>query len=75
MYVCAVSEIKLKGNGEVMFGEVVGKVPPLFGVRAGDEIGRVREGVTVLLSMWLLQLAYVGLSKDIGRELGVYIGI
>ena len=33
--VCALSETKLKGKGEVMFGEVV---------------GRAREGVALLLS-------------------------
>ena len=35
--VCAQGEIKLKGNGEAMFGEVVGRV-------SGEAGGRAREG-------------------------------
>ena len=41
--VCALSETKLKVKGEVMLGEVVGRV---FGVA----VGRAREGVALLLS-------------------------
>ena len=41
--VCALSETKLKGKGEVMFGEVVGLVSGVMG-------GRAREGVALLLS-------------------------
>ena len=41
--VCALRETKLKGKGEVMFGEVVGKV-------SGVEGGRAVEGVALLLS-------------------------
>ena len=41
--VCALSETKLKGKGEVMFGEVVGRV-------SGVAVGRAREGVALLLS-------------------------
>ena len=33
---CALSETKLKGKGEVMFGEVVGRV-------SGVAVGRARE--------------------------------
>ena len=39
--VCDLSETKLKGRGEVMFGEVAG--------------GRAREGEALLLSEWLLR--------------------
>ena len=38
---CALIETKLKGKGEVMFGEVVGKV-------SGVAVGRAREGVALL---------------------------
>ena len=41
--VCAISVIKFKGKGEVMFGEVVGTVSGVAG-------GREREGVALLLS-------------------------
>ena len=40
---CALSEPELKGKGEVLFGEVVGRV-------SGVAVGRVREGVALLLS-------------------------
>ena len=40
---CALSETKLKGKGEVMFGEVVGRV-------SGVAVGRARDGVALLLS-------------------------
>ena len=46
--VCALSETKLKGKGEVMFGEVVGRV-------SGVARGRAREGVALLLSVWLMR--------------------
>ena len=46
--VCALSETKLKGKGEVMFGEVVGRV-------SGDAVGRAREGVALLLSGRLMR--------------------
>ena len=39
---------KLKGRGEVMFGEVVGRV-------SGVAEGRARQGVALLLSEWLLR--------------------
>ena len=42
--VCAPSETKLKERGEVIFGEVVGRVS---GVAGG---GRERDGVALLLS-------------------------
>ena len=41
---CVLSETKLKGKGEVMFGEVVGSVSGVRGRRA-------REGVALLQSM------------------------
>ena len=43
MDVCALSETKMKGKGEVMFGNVVGRV-------SGVERGRGREGVALLVS-------------------------
>ena len=46
--VCALSETKLKGKGEVMFGEVVGRV-------SGVAVGRAREGVALLLSERLMR--------------------
>ena len=46
--VCALSETKLKGRGEVMFEEVVGRV-------SGVAEGRAREGVALLLREWLLR--------------------
>ena len=45
---CALSETKLKGKGEVMLGEVVGRVSGVAG-------GRPREGLALLLSEWLLR--------------------
>ena len=51
--VCALSEAKLKGKGEVMFGEVVGRVSGVAG-------GRAREGVTLLLSEMLLRCVVEG---------------
>ena len=75
--VCALSETKLKGKGEVMFGEVVGRVSGMAG-------GRAREEVALLLSGWLMmcvvewkevssRLLWVRVKID--RELGLYIGI
>ena len=46
--VCAESETKLKERGEVLFGEVVGRMLGVAG-------GRAREGVALLLSEWLLR--------------------
>ena len=48
--VCALSETKLKGKGEVMFGEVVGRM-------SGVAVGRAREGVALLLSGGLMRCA------------------
>ena len=45
---CILSESKLKGEGEVMFSEVVGRV-------SGVEVGRAREKVALLLSRWLVR--------------------
>ena len=75
--VCALRETKLKGKGGVMLGEVMGRVSGLAG-------GRAREGVSLLLSGWLMRcviewkevsswLMWVRVKKE--RELGVYIGI
>ena len=45
MDVLALCETKMKGKGEVTFGEVTGRV-------SGVERGRAREGVALLLSEW-----------------------
>ena len=78
--VCALSETKLKGKGEVMFGEVVGRVSGVAG-------GRAREGVALLLSGWLMRcvvewkeassrLMWVRVKIEmIFSSLGVYIGV
>ena len=47
MDVLALCETKLKGKGEVAFGEVTGRV-------SGVERGRTREGVALLLSEWMV---------------------
>ena len=44
--VLALCETKMKGKGEVAFGEVTGRV-------SGVERGRAREGVALLLSKWM----------------------
>ena len=44
---CALSETKLKGRCEVMFGKVVGRVSGVAG-------GGARERVSIFLSEWLL---------------------
>ena len=46
--VCALSKTKLKAKGEVMFGEVVGRV-------SGIAVGRAREWVALLLSGRLMR--------------------
>ena len=46
--VCALSETKLKGKSEVMFGEVVGRV-------SGVVVGRARKVVALLLSGQLMR--------------------
>ena len=46
--VCALSETKPKEKGEIMFGEVVGRVSGMAG-------GRVREGVALLLGGLLMR--------------------
>ena len=46
MDVLALCETKMKGKGEVVFGEVTGRV-------SGVERGRAREGVALLLSEWM----------------------
>ena len=48
--VSALSEAKLKGKREVMFGEVVCRVSGVAG-------GRAREGVALLPSGWLMRCA------------------
>ena len=74
--VCALSETKLNGKGEVMFGEVVGRVSGVAG-------GRAREGVALLLSGWLMRCVVewkevssrlMWVRMKIERELYVYIG-
>ena len=45
---CALIETKLKGKGEVIFGEVVGGV-------SGVAVGSAREGVALLLSGRLMR--------------------
>ena len=45
---CLLRAHKLKGKGEVMFGEVVGRVSGVAG-------GRSRAWVALLLSEWLLR--------------------
>ena len=46
MDVLGLCETKMKGKGEVAFGEVTGRV-------SGVERGRAREGVALLLSEWM----------------------
>ena len=46
MDVLALCETKMKGKGEVAFGDVTGRV-------SGVERGRAREGVALLLSEWM----------------------
>ena len=48
MDVLALSETKMKGKGEMAFGEVKGRV-------SGVERGRAREGVALVLSEWMLK--------------------
>ena len=47
MDVVALCETKMKGKGEVTFGEVTSRV-------SGVERGRAREGVALLLSEWMV---------------------
>ena len=47
MDVLALCETKVKGKGEVAFGEVTGSV-------SGVERGRAREGVALFLSEWMV---------------------
>ena len=47
MDVMALCETKMKGKGEVAFGEVAGRA-------SGVESGRAREGVALLLSEWMV---------------------
>ena len=60
--VCALSETKLKGIGEVMFGEVVGRV-------SGFAAGRAREGVALLL--WAIDEVC---SRMEGGVIQTYVG-
>ena len=46
MEVLALCETKMKGKGELAFGEVTGRV-------SGVERGRAREGVVQLFSEWM----------------------
>ena len=47
MDVLALCETKMKGKGERVFGEIVGRV-------SGVERGRAKEGVALLLSEWMV---------------------
>ena len=47
MGVLALCETRMKGKGEVAFGEVTGRA-------SGVERGRVKEGVALLLSEWVV---------------------
>ena len=47
MDVLALCETKMKGKGEVAFGEMTGR-------ESGIERGRAREGVALLLSEWMV---------------------
>ena len=46
--VCVLSKTKLKGKGEAMYGEAVGRMSGVAG-------GRARKGVALLLSGWLMR--------------------
>ena len=48
MDVLALCETKMKGKGEITFGDVVGR-------GSGVERGRAREGVALILSEWMLE--------------------
>ena len=56
---CALSETKLKGKGEVMFGEVEGRM-------SGVAVGRAREGVALLLSGRLMRCESNGRRRHLG---------
>ena len=72
---CALSENKLKGIGEVMFGEVVGRVSGVAGRTA-------REGMALFLGEWLQRCVVkwkempsrlMWVRVKIGRESWVFI--
>ena len=72
---CALSETKPKGKGEVMLGEVVGRV-------SGVAVGKAREGVALLLSGRLMRcvVEWKEVSSrlmwvKVKIEFGVYISI
>ena len=60
----ALCETKMKGKGEVAFGEVTGRV-------SGVERGRAREGVALLLSEWMVNKVVewkeVSSEADVGK--------
>ena len=56
MDVLALCETKMKGKGEVAFGEVTGRV-------SGVERGRAREGVALLLSEWMENKVVDGVKR------------
>lgn len=73
--VLALSETKIKGRGEVMFGNVRGRV-------SGVEVGRAREGVALLVSEWLerkvvewkeVSSRLMWMRVKLGRESWVFI--
>ena len=79
MDVLALCETKMKGNGEVPFGEVTGRVS---GVERGRE--REREGVTLWLSEWMVNklVEWKGVSSRLiwlrvrmGRECWAFVSV
>ena len=72
---CALIETKMKGKGEVMFREVVGRM-------SGVAVGRAREGVALLLSGRLMRCLVkwkevssrlMGVRMKIERESWVFV--
>ena len=75
--VLALCETKMKGKGEVAFGEVTGRV-------SGVERGRAREGVALLLSEWMVTKVVewkevssrlMWLRVRMGRECWTFVGV
>ena len=59
MDVLALCETKMKGKGEVAFGEVTGRV-------SGVERGRAREGVALLVALWCSGSAFASHARGPG---------
>ena len=77
MDVLALCETKLKGKGEMMFGEVEGRV-------SGIERGRAREGVAILLSEWMknrviewkeVSSRLMWVRVRLGREMWAFVSV